>query len=279
MAKLTDFLGRPHSGIVPNAVVGIVIENDDPDKLARVKVKFPVLHEDPVSFWLRVSSPNAGKERGFYALPEKDDEVLVMFMQGSQDVGIIMGQFWNGVDIPPKEVESTHPKSGDTDCGSGLSKAKFKDGNANSTPKNDRRFWKSRSGSLFVFDDTAGKETVQIWDGSHVLSFVMDTTQKLITMANTGGDIHIRAAKNIWIDAGEDIKMKAGKNWEVESVKETKFKVGMNWKSDVTLNTEVKTGVDYKREAGANINETAGATATYKAGPMTTIQAGIIKIN
>ena len=27
-----------------------------------------------------------------------DDEVLVVFMQGSQDVGVIIGQFWNGVD-------------------------------------------------------------------------------------------------------------------------------------------------------------------------------------
>lgn len=279
MAKLTDFMGRPQSGIVPSAVVGIVIDNDDPEKLARVKVKFPVLHEEPVSYWLRVSSPNAGKERGFYALPEKDDEVLVMFMQGSQDVGLIMGQFWNGKDLPPKEVESTHPKGADTDCGSGLSKEKFSDGNADATPKNDRRFWKSRSGHLFVFDDSAGKETVQIWDGSHVLSFIMDTKKKLITMANTGGDIHIRAAKNIWIDAGKDIKMKAGQNWEVESGQVSKFKVGTDWKTDVGANANHKVGASSDTNVSASITEKAGATATYDGGGSTTIKAGVVKIN
>src|SRR5678815_571610 len=100
MAKLTDFLGRPFSGTVPTAVVGLVTENVDPDELGRVKVKFPTLHEEPQSFWLRIASPNAGKERGLYAVPEKEDEVLVLFMQGSQDVGLIIGQFWNGKDVP-----------------------------------------------------------------------------------------------------------------------------------------------------------------------------------
>lgn len=278
MAKLTDFLGRPHSGIVPSAVVGIVIDNDDPDKLARVKVKFPVLNEEPVSYWLRVSSPNAGKERGFYALPEKDDEVLVMFMQGSQDVGLIMGQFWNGKDIPPKEVESTHPKGADTDTGSGLSKAKFTDGAADATAKNDRRFWKSRSGHLFVFEDAAGKESVQIWDKSHVLSFIMDTSTKLITMANTGGDIEIRAAKNIWIDAGKDLKVKAGQNIEYESAQYTKFKVGTDYKMDAGASAKMTSATSFDIDGGASFKAHAPDSKLLGDG-MVTVKGGLVKIN
>ena len=50
MAKLTDVFGRPHSGVVPYAVVGIVNDNVDPDKLGRVRVSFPTLVDQPVSF-------------------------------------------------------------------------------------------------------------------------------------------------------------------------------------------------------------------------------------
>jgi hypothetical protein len=278
MAKLTDFLGRAHSGIVPGAVVGIVIDNDDPDKLGRVKVKFPVLDQEPVSFWLRQVSPNGGKERGFYALPEKEDEVLVMFMQGSQDVGIIMGQFWNGKDIPPKEVESTHPKGADTDTGSGLSKAKFTDGEADATKANDRRFWKSRSGHLFVFEDAKGKESVQIWDKSHVLSFIMDTSTKLITLANTGGDIEIRASKNIWIDAGVDLKVKAGTNIEYESGSYTKFKVGTDYKMDAGSSAKMTAGTSFDIDGGKSFKAHA-PDSKLLGDAMVTIKGGIVKIN
>jgi uncharacterized protein involved in type VI secretion and phage assembly len=135
MPKLTDLLGRPHSGIVPTAVIGIVKDNDDPDELGRVQVSFPTLivsggSENAVSFWLRVLSPDAGSAvgsldgkghqpvgagdkkasgRGFYAVPEIDDEVLVLFTQGSQDVGIVIGQLYNGADGPPDEAIGTMP--------------------------------------------------------------------------------------------------------------------------------------------------------------------------
>ena len=35
-------------------------------------------------------------------------------MQGSHDVGVIIGQFWNGVDIPPQECKDTLPGSAKT---------------------------------------------------------------------------------------------------------------------------------------------------------------------
>lgn len=257
MAKLTDMLGRPHSGMVPWVVSAIVTDNVDPDELGRIQVKFPTLYQEPLSFWLRQSSPNAGKERGLYALPEKEDEVIVVFMQGSQDVGVIIGQFWNGVDIPPQECKDTLPGPGKTDTGGKWSKDKFTDGSKD-LAKNDRRFWKSRSGHLFVFDDTSGAETVQVWDKSHTLSFVFDTTESRILLTNSKGDIHIRTKNDLYLDAGHDIKWIAGNNIEGESGKDTKHKAGMN----------------YSREAGQEVKEKAGTNATYESGVNTTIKAG-----
>jgi uncharacterized protein involved in type VI secretion and phage assembly len=208
MAKITDTQGKPHSGIVPFTVVALVTDNVDPDELGRLKVKFPTLHEEPLSFWLRQVSPNAGKERGLYALPEKEDEVLVVFLQGSQDVGIIIGQFWNGIDKPPPEAKDKMPKAGDQDTGAEWSTDKYTEGSKDLS-KNDRRFWKSRSGALMVFDDTSGKESVHLWDKDKNLSMVFDSSTKRIILANKEGDLHIRTKKNLFLEAGETVKIKA----------------------------------------------------------------------
>ena len=228
MAKLTDMMGRPHSGLVPHAVIGIVVDNVDPDELGRIQVKFPTLYEEPTSFWLRVSSPMAGPDRGFYSLPEVDDEVLVLFIQGSQDVGVIIGQFWNGVDTPPTECKDGLPGASATDTGGSLSTDTFEDGST-SLDDNDRRFWKSRSGHLIVFDDTSGSETVQIWDNSHTLAMVFDTANSRIVLSNSSGDMHIRTAGSLYLEAGTDILGYAGANIELESASNTDVIVGGNY--------------------------------------------------
>ncbi len=275
MAKLTDFLGRPHSGQVPFAVVGIVKDNVDPDELGRIQVNFPTLHQEPVSFWLRQASPNAGKDRGFYALPEKKDEVLVIFMQGSQDVGVIIGQFWNGVDFVPREAWDTHEEEPHAmkwstdgwEAGSG------------DIEKNDRRFWKSRSGHIFIFDDTDGQEGVQIWNNTHTLCLVFDTASDRIVMRNSVGDIHIRTETDLYLEAGNDIKWKAGNDLKGEAGNNIEEKAGTDIKTQAGSNQDHKSGSAFKIKAGSTYDMHAGAAATLKAGPSMTLKAGTININ
>ena len=54
----------------PGVVVAIVTNNDDPDKLGRVKVKFPWLSDDAESCWARLVVPGAGPESGVVWIPE-----------------------------------------------------------------------------------------------------------------------------------------------------------------------------------------------------------------
>lgn len=294
MAKVTNLLGAPHSGLVPYAVVGIVDDNVDPDELGRIKVKFPTLHEEPLSFWLRQISPNAGKERGLYSLPEKDDEVMVIFMQGSHDVGVIIGQFWNGVDIPPAECKDGLPGSSETDTGGSWSTDKFTDGSTD-LEKNDRRFWKSRSGHLFVFDDSDGKESVQIWDQTHTLALVFDSKESRILLTNSSGDIHVRTKTDLYLEAGGDIKWyaggniegesgqdtvhKAGVNYEMESGMDTAFTAGMNFSVEASMNFEVKANMSAKIEGSMSFEAKGGIEAKLEGSAMATIKGGIVMIN
>jgi phage protein D len=81
-------------------VVGLVTNNNDPDKGGRVRVKFPALGDDVESWWAPVISANAGKDRGMLMVPQVGDEVLVGFEQGDVRFPYVLGSLWNGKDTP-----------------------------------------------------------------------------------------------------------------------------------------------------------------------------------
>jgi phage protein D/phage baseplate assembly protein gpV len=88
-------------------LVGLVTNNKDPKGWGRVKVKFPTLTMDDESHWARVVGLGASDDRGFYCLPEIDDEVLVGFEHGDIHRPYIVGGVWNGKDKTVETVDDT----------------------------------------------------------------------------------------------------------------------------------------------------------------------------
>ena len=80
-----DLLNSPGSsgtGRMAGVAVAIVIDNNDPQGLGRVRVKFPAISDDEIGHWARIAVLMAGVDRGTFFLPEIGDEVLVAFEQG-----------------------------------------------------------------------------------------------------------------------------------------------------------------------------------------------------
>ncbi|ETX05496.1 MAG: hypothetical protein ETSY2_22635, partial [Candidatus Entotheonella gemina] len=103
MDLLTQLLApNEQANRVYGMVVAGVTNNQDPEGLGRVKVKFPWLSDRDESHWARIAMPMAGPERGFYFLPEVDDEVLVAFEHGLIEWPYVLGALWNGKDTPPE---------------------------------------------------------------------------------------------------------------------------------------------------------------------------------
>lgn len=178
-------------------VVGMVTNNQDPDGMGRVKVKFPWLSDTEESFWARVASPMAGKERGFYFLPEVEDEVLVTFEHGDVRFPFVLGALWNGQDKPPEK---------------------------NDDGKNDARTIKSRSGHVIRLNDKDGGEKIEIIDSSGNNKIVVDaanhtieiTSEKDITLSAPKGTIKLDAQK-IEIKSSADAKLEAGAGMDVKA--------------------------------------------------------------
>jgi phage protein D len=81
-------------------VIGVVTNNSDPDKQARVRIKYPSLDDQAEGWWARVAGINAGKDRGVLMLPQVGDEVLIGFEHNDPNRPFVLGSLWNGKDTP-----------------------------------------------------------------------------------------------------------------------------------------------------------------------------------
>jgi len=85
-------------------VLGLVTNNDDPEKMGRVRVKFPAISDDLEGAWARVATPSAGNERGLLMLPVVGEEVLVGFEHGDTRRPYVLGSLFNGKDLPGDDL-------------------------------------------------------------------------------------------------------------------------------------------------------------------------------
>lgn len=98
------FVSQPRSG----AQAAVVVENNDPDKLGRVRVRFKWQEETrEMSPWIRYNWQHAGKDRGFYFVPEVGDEVLVGFEnENNPDCPFVQDTLYHGDNRPKQWADS-----------------------------------------------------------------------------------------------------------------------------------------------------------------------------
>jgi phage protein D/phage baseplate assembly protein gpV len=86
-------------------VIGLVTNNNDPDGMGRVRVKFETLGAAMESAWARVATLNAALERGIYMLPQPNDEVVVGFEHGDPRRPFVLGSLFNGKAKLPADLK------------------------------------------------------------------------------------------------------------------------------------------------------------------------------
>ncbi len=194
-------IARMETQRIYGVVIAVVTNNKDPQKLGRMKLRFPWLSDQEESNWARMAIPMAGRDRGFFFLPEVNDEVLVAFEQGDPNYPYIIGALWNGKDIPPE---------------------------TNQDGQNDTRIIKSRSGHIVRLNDKQGAEKIEIID---------KTGNNRITLDATKNTISIQSDQDIEFSAQGAIKLRANKiQMEATATAEIKSQAEMNFKTNGILN-------------------------------------------
>jgi len=81
------FAGRPKPA---SATWGKVTRVDDPEHFGRVQVSLPALGEVETD-WMGVLAAGAGTGKGFVAMPDVGDQVLVLLLDGDPANGVVLG--------------------------------------------------------------------------------------------------------------------------------------------------------------------------------------------
>jgi len=175
------------SSRVYEPVIGVVTDNKDPSKLGRVKLKIPILSDQDSTYWCPIVMLGAGKNRGWFFIPEKDDEVLVMFEHGDLNRPLVVGALWNGKDKPPDKNPGGNP----------------------------RRVLKSRQGSKITFDDD--KKQLIIEDGVGKGKITFDAQANKITIEAIDGDVCFQTPADDMTIVAQSIEMTANTNLEIHA--------------------------------------------------------------
>jgi len=110
---------KPHIVGLQTAVVsGQTDEDIVVDQYGRVQVTFHWSRAEgeqqdaPVSCWVRVASPWAGKAWGAVSIPRVGQEVVVSFLEGDPDRPLIIGSVYNAVNTVPYALPDNKTQSG-----------------------------------------------------------------------------------------------------------------------------------------------------------------------
>jgi uncharacterized protein involved in type VI secretion and phage assembly len=197
----------PGGGTGTGLMVAIVTDIDDPERVGRVKLKFPSLSDTYESDWVRVVSPGAAKAAGLVFLPDVNDEVLVGFEHGDVRRPYVLGALWNGVDKPS------------------LGDGPFDNGH------NKRQGIVSRRNHRLVFFDADGKEGVSVMTGDDKLR---------VALKQSGSEIHVYADGRIVIEATQDIEIRGQASISIEAQRQLTLKgsAGVRIESSGTVDVD-----------------------------------------
>lgn len=251
---LLSLVAPPPAHPVPQIRTAIVTDNNDPDKLGRVKVRFPTLSDDIDSDWCRLLTTGAGPETGLFWIPEVDDEVLVIGTD--MDQIFVLGSLWNGKDKPPPAPGAPDASGGEVQVTS--------------------RIIRSRSGHLIELRDEEGSERILIRDKNEKNFIVFDTAAKSITIESAGdltlkagGKVSIMSEQAMSFESKQDIKIAAQAKAAISG------QSGANIETSGSL-TIKGTEVTVEGTATATLK---GATVAVKGSALTEIKGAIVKIN
>ncbi|WP_405266155.1 type VI secretion system Vgr family protein [Cellulophaga sp. Ld12] len=241
---------------------GVVLDNNDPDGLGRIKVQFGWQRRMGTSTpWIKMNTPYGGNGKGFYFIPELDEEVLVGFENNNPEKPYVLSAGYN---------------------------SSAKSGMANAD--NNLKTIRTRSGHTIELNDTDGEEKINIYD--HEGSIITFDTQAKSLYITATENIEFQA-KNIKMIAEENIEIQAQGDINTASEGDTTIisesTLALQSNSDTTISSDASIAIEATGDAtiiGTNTIiegqvsvELNGAQTKVTGSALTEVSGAIVKIN
>ena len=236
--------------------IGMVADNRDPEKLGRIKITFWWMGSSKIMTpWVKVLTPYASPDAGFYFVPKKGSWIVVGFEDGDVEKPICLGNF---------PMEASNPDAAWT-------------GNTNEYDAKVHAI-RTAAGNTIEFHDSDGEEKLIIYDKDKKNKITMDSANGALTI-QSDGTLNLKAS-NINIEADKEIYIGADKKVDIEAVEDLqtrspngKIKIasGQDMKIESLTNIEI--------DASTSLTAKAGVSAEVSASGNTVIKGAIVQIN
>jgi Rhs element Vgr protein len=201
----------PAAGLLPSVTglqTGIVtaLEND-PEGEDRIKVRLPLISTSEEGIWARISTLDAGKERGTFFRPEIGDEVIVGFINDDPRHPVVLGMMHSSHNPAPEPAKDSNHFKG----------------------------YVSREKMKFTFDDEKKIITLETPAGNKIL---LSEEDKGIKLVDQNGNKITMDDNGIVIESIKELTLKAATDLKIEGVNMT-AKATSSFKAEGTASAEI----------------------------------------
>ena len=245
-------------------VIGEVVDNYNEKRGGRVCVSIHTRDENAnILKWARVAMPYAGKDWGFFFMPEIGDQVLVAFEQGNIERPYVIGAIGkdtNGFLKKAKDEKNQHKKI--------VTK------HGNTIYVQDAEQGDGTNDKIQIFtagEGKTGKHSLEMDNENKVIRLKDADENCMVEMKTEKGNMTIKAAEKLTIKVGEKITVVLNGTSGKISIDTTD--VSLTATGQLKLNATGKvelTGATIREEASGNLNLTSNG--------MTSVGGNMIKL-
>jgi uncharacterized protein involved in type VI secretion and phage assembly len=211
----TNGIQQPLAGALLPAIQGLQIGvvtklEGDPDGEDRIMVRLPTINTEDEGIWSRVSTLDAGENRGTFFRPEIDDEVIVGFINNDPRHAVILGMLNSSKKPAPLQAKDDNHEKG----------------------------YVSRGELKVLFNDDKKTISIETPAGNKVL---ISEEDKAIKMEDQNGNKFTMDKDGIKLESVKDIVLKAEADVKTDGVN-IKIKGSAEAKLEGSSSAEVSSG-------------------------------------
>ncbi len=199
----------PVSGLQTGVVTQL---EEDPDGEHRIKVRLPMVHASDEGNWARVSTLDAGNNRGSFFRPEIGDEVVVGFFQNDPRHPVVLGALNSSAKPAPLEAKDDNHEKG----------------------------FVTRSGMKLLFDDDKKNVLLETPDGNKV---AISGEDQSITIEDQHGNKLVFDSNGITMESSKNMVLKAQLDLTAEASKNLTCKASAMGEFSASGSTTIKGGL------------------------------------
>ncbi len=234
-------------------VLGKVTDSYNSSKPGMIRVEYYLkAGGTATNDWMRYMTPYAGKESGYFFMPEKGTTVVVAFDHGKRSCPVALGCLWTAKTPIPKESANA---------------------------ENSVKKILTKGGNQIIFNDKSGKEEIEV-ETKGGLKIQMADENENITIQNKNGKTLLKIDGKsgcIKLEAEKKLELSVGGKSQI-TIDSSSVKI-KNGSLDFSADQSIKLKGQTADLSGSSVNVKADGSLKLEASGVVQLKGSMAKIN